>query len=181
MVSSVVKRYGKAILEIALESKKIDIWIKNFEDSEEIILDEDLFSFLSSPQVPISEKLNSIDTLMNDYETLFINFLKVLIIRSQVELFLPIKEEFFDQNKILEGKVLANITTSVKLDRTQKDLLIKKICDIFEVNEVEIIEHKDESIIGGFIIKVGDTIIDSSTKNKLNGLEKYLLRSTTLK
>ena len=181
MVSSVVKRYGKAILEIALESKKIDSWIKNFEDSEEIILDEDLFSFLSSPQVPISEKLNSIDTLMNDYETLFINFLKVLIIRAQVELFLAIKEEFFDQNKILEGKVLANITTSVKLDRTQKDLLTKKICDIFEVNEVEIIEHKDESIIGGFIIKVGDTIIDSSTKNKLNGLEKYLLRSTTLK
>ena len=45
MVSSVVKRYGKAILEIALESKKIDSWIKNFEDSEEIILDEDLFSF----------------------------------------------------------------------------------------------------------------------------------------
>ena len=65
MVSSVVKRYGKAILEIALESEKIDSWIKNFEDSEEIILDEDLFSFLSSPQVPISEKLNSIDTLMN--------------------------------------------------------------------------------------------------------------------
>ena len=61
---------------------------------------------------------------------------------------------------------------TLDLRRSKKD---------FEVNEVEIIEHKDESIIGGFIIKVGDTIIDSSTKNKLNGLEKYLLRSTTLK
>ena len=60
MASSVVKRYGKAILEIASESKKIDNWISNFKDSEQIIQDDDLYSFLSSPQVPTSEKLNSI-------------------------------------------------------------------------------------------------------------------------
>ena len=68
MASSVVKRYGKAILEIASESKKIDNWISNFKDSEQIIQDDDLYSFLSSPQVPTSEKLNSIDTLMKGYE-----------------------------------------------------------------------------------------------------------------
>ncbi len=56
MASSVVKRYGKAILEIASESKKIDNWINNFNDSEELIQDDDLYSFLSSPQVPNSEK-----------------------------------------------------------------------------------------------------------------------------
>ena len=85
MASSVVKRYGKAILEIASESKKIDNWINNFNDSEELIQDDDLYSFLSSPQVPNSEKLNSIDTLMKGYEALFVNFLKVLVTRGQVE------------------------------------------------------------------------------------------------
>ena len=79
MASSVVKRYGKAILEIASETKKIDNWISNFKDSEQIIQDDDLYSFLSSPQVPTSEKLNSIDTLMKGYEALFVNFLKVFI------------------------------------------------------------------------------------------------------
>ena len=181
MASSVVKRYGKAILEIASESKKIDNWINNFNDSEELIQDDDLYSFLSSPQVPNSEKLNSIDTLMKGYEGLFVNFLKVLVTRGQVELFDDIKEEFLDQNKILLGKVSASVTSSVKLSDNQKKLLKEKICEIFDVTDVDIKEHNDESIIGGFIIKVGDTIIDSSTQNKLNGLEKHLLRSTTLK
>jgi F-type H+-transporting ATPase subunit delta len=57
-------------------------------------------------------------------------------------------------------------------------MLIEKICNIFNVTDVEIIENIDESILGGFIIRVGDTIIDSSTKNKLNELEKHLLKST---
>ena len=55
-----------------------------------------------------------------------------------------------------------------------------KICNIFNVKDVEIVENIDESILGGFIIKVGDTIIDSSTKNKLIELEKHLLKSTTV-
>ena len=37
MASSVVKRYGKAILEIASETKKIDNWISNFKDSSKIV------------------------------------------------------------------------------------------------------------------------------------------------
>ena len=118
---------------------------------------------------------------MKGYEALFVNFLKVLVTRGQVELFEDIKEEFLDQNKLLLGKVSASVTSSVKLTDNQKKLLKEKICEIFNVTDVDINEHNDESIIGGFIIKVGDTIIDSSTQNKLNGLEKHLLRSTTLK
>ena len=118
---------------------------------------------------------------MKGYEGLFVNFLKVLVTRGQVELFDDIKEEFLDQNKILLGKVSASVTSSVKLSDNQKKLLKEKICEIFDVTDVDIKEHNDQSIIGGFIIKVGDTIIDSSTQNKLNGLEKHLLRSTTLK
>tara|TARA_B100000401_G_scaffold67406_1_gene40527 strand:- start:390 stop:662 length:273 start_codon:yes stop_codon:yes gene_type:complete len=88
--------------------------------------------------------------------------------------------EFFDQNQISEGKVSATVTSFVKLTVSQKDEITKKICDVFKVDDVEISENLDKSILGGYIIKVGDTIIDCSTKNKLNGLENHLLRSTTL-
>ncbi|MDG2101165.1 MAG: ATP synthase F1 subunit delta [Dehalococcoidales bacterium] len=178
MASSIVKRYAKAILEIASETKKMDAWGKDFKNAEEIILDEDLNSFLSSPQVPFAEKFKSIDTLMKNYEPLFLNFIKVLINRNHVDLFKHIMSEFYDQNQILKGKVSATITSSIKLSNDQKKMLIEKICNIFNVTDVEIIENIDESILGGFIIRVGDTIIDSSTKNKLNELEKHLLKST---
>ena len=70
MASSIVKRYAKAILEIASETKKMDAWDNDFKNAREIILDEDLNSFLSSPQVPFAEKFKSIDTLMKSYEPL---------------------------------------------------------------------------------------------------------------
>jgi len=180
MASSLTKRYGKAILDIAKEKDNTKIWIDNFSKSKEIINDDDLYSFLSSPQVPNSEKYKSIDTLFKGYEKLFINFLKLLINKGHINYFEGVMNEFFDQNQISEGKVSATVTSFVKLTVSQKDEITKKICDVFKVDDVEISENLDKSILGGYIIKVGDTIIDCSTKNKLNGLENHLLRSTTL-
>ena len=180
MASSLTKRYGKAILDIAKEKNNTNIWIDNFSNSKEIMNDDDLYSFLSSPQVPNSEKYKSIDTLFKGYEKLFINFLKLLINKGHINYFERVMNEFFDQNQTSEGKVSAIVTSFVKLTVSQKDEITKKICDVFKVDDVEISENLDKSILGGYIIKVGDTIIDCSTKNKLNGLENHLLRSTTL-
>ena len=87
---------------------------------------------------------------------------------------------FFDQNQISEGKVSATITSFVDLSKEQEVEIIKKICEVFEVDDVDINKKLDKSILGGYIIKVGDTIIDCSTKNKLNDLQDHLLRSTAL-
>jgi F-type H+-transporting ATPase subunit delta len=180
MASSVIKRYGKAILDIAKEKKNTDIWIENFNDSKEIIFDEDLLSFLNSPEVPNSEKYKSIDTLFNGYDNLFINFIKVLITKGQVNFFEGIMDEFLEQNQVSEGEVTATITSFIDLNKSQKEEVTKIICEIFQVDNVEIYEKLDKSILGGYIIKVGDTIIDCSTKNKLNGLQDHLLRSNAL-
>tara|TARA_B100001142_G_scaffold98574_1_gene100538 strand:+ start:637 stop:1179 length:543 start_codon:yes stop_codon:yes gene_type:complete len=180
MASSVIKRFGKAILDIAIEKKNTDVWIGNFIDSKEIMADEDLKSFLISPEVPNSEKYKSIDTLFKGYDGLFINFLKVLISKGQVNYFEGIMNEFLSQNQISEGRVSATITSFVDLTKQQEEQITKKICDVFQVDDVDIDKLIDKSILGGYIIKVGDTIIDCSTKNKLSDLQDHLLRSTAL-
>jgi|TARA_B100001094_G_scaffold44481_1_gene39258 F-type H+-transporting ATPase subunit delta len=180
MASSVIKRYGKAILDIAVEKNNKEIWIDNFRNSKDVMSDEDLKSFLISPEVPNSEKYKSINTLFTGFDKLFINFLKVLITKGQVNFYEGIMNEFFDQNQISEGKVSATITSFVDLSKEQEVEIIKKICEVFEVDDVDINKKLDKSILGGYIIKVGDTIIDCSTKNKLNDLQDHLLRSTAL-
>ena len=72
------------------------------------------------------------------------------------------------------------IHSFIDLNKSQKEEVTKIICEIFQVDNVEIYEKLDKSILGGYIIKVGDTIIDCSTKNKLNGLQDHLLRSNAL-
>ena len=180
MASSVVKRYGKALLEIAKENNNAETWVKNFQDSKLILQDEDLLSFLNSPQVPLGEKYKSVDTLCKGSDRLFINFLKILISRNQVHFFIRIMLEFFEQIQKSKGKMSATVTSFVTLSTEQKNKLVEKICAIFQVKDVEIEEKLDTSILGGFIIKVGDTLIDCSTKNKLNGLQNHLLKSSAL-
>jgi ATP synthase F1 delta subunit len=138
MASSVIKRYGKAILDIAEEKNNKDIWIDNFRNSKDVMSDEDLKSFLISPEVPNSEKYKSINTLFAGFDKLFINFLKVLITKGQVNFYEGIMNEFFDQNQISEGKVSATITSFVDLSKEQEVEIIKKICEVFEVDDVDI-------------------------------------------
>ena len=90
--------------------------------------------------------------------------------REVIEKFLP---ELVSQNEI--NFVIVNGENSASGFG-----ITRKICEVFKVDDVEISENLDKSILGGYIIKVGDTIIDCSTKNKLNDLENHLLRSTTL-
>ena len=86
MASSVIKRYGKAILDIAEEKNNKDIWIDNFRNSKDVMSDEDLKSFLISPEVPNSEKYKSINTLFAGFDKLFINFYSTIYIKFSRDL-----------------------------------------------------------------------------------------------
>ena len=75
MATSIVKRYAKAIVELAMENNNSSTWLNNFDDAHTFLSNRDLFSFLTSPQVPQIEKFKSIDILMKKYDKLFKNFL----------------------------------------------------------------------------------------------------------
>ena len=180
MATSIVKRYAKAIVELAIENNNSSTWVNNFDDAHTFLSNRDLFAFLTSPQVPQMEKFKSIDTLMKEYDNLFKNFLKVLISRNQINLFQNIKEDFIRQFQSSTGKISAIISSAVKISDTQRKLIIENICKIFDVNEVDVKEKIDQKILGGLIINVGDTVIDISTSNKLENLKKHLLKTSTL-
>jgi F-type H+-transporting ATPase subunit delta len=172
MATSIVKRYAKAIVELAIENNNSSTWVNNFDDAHTFLSNRDLFAFLTSPQVPQMEKFKSIDTLKN--------FIKVLISRNQINLFQNIKEDFIRQFQSSTGKISAIISSAVKISDTQRKLIIENICKIFDVNEVDVQEKIDQKILGGLIINVGDTVIDISTSNKLENLKKHLLKTSTL-
>ena len=61
MATSIVKRYAKAIVELAIENNNSSTWVNNFDDAHTFLSNRDLFAFLTSPQVPQMEKFKSID------------------------------------------------------------------------------------------------------------------------
>jgi F-type H+-transporting ATPase subunit delta len=72
-----------------------------------------------------------------------------------------------------KGIQKATVTTASNLTADQKATVAKIVKD-YTGKEVELIEQIDESLIGGFILKVGDQQIDDSIKRKLNDLKVSL-------
>ena len=79
-------------------------------------------------------------------------------------------------NEQLKGKNVAYVTTAVPLNAAMEKKILKQVATITG-DEVTIESKIDESIIGGFILRVGDLQYDASVSNKLNNLKREFSNS----
>jgi ATP synthase F1 delta subunit len=99
----------------------------------------------------------------------------VIITNKNREKILPaVAKEFISMYTDYKGIQTATVTTASSLTADQKATVAKIVKD-YTGKEVELIEQIDESLIGGFILKVGDQQIDDSIKRKLNDLKVSLV------
>ncbi len=83
-------------------------------------------------------------------------------------------------NKIIneeEGRAVAKVSSSRKLDSDLKKELEQKIARRYAMKTANIIENLDERLLGGFKIEVNDEVIDLTLKNKISQLQEYLIKS----
>jgi F-type H+-transporting ATPase subunit delta len=82
---------------------------------------------------------------------------------------------FLAQVKEHRGIVPVTITSAVALDAGTKDAIIAKVQASVE-GTLEVEEKIDESLIGGFVVRMGDYRIDASVASQLNNLKQRLTR-----
>ena len=98
----------------------------------------------------------------------------MIITNKNRESILPaIAKEFINLYKDYKGIQKADITSAIALNAEQKKTVTGIVKD-YTGKEVELTEHIDESLIGGFILRVGDQQIDDSIRRKLNDLKVTL-------
>ena len=78
---------------------------------------------------------------------------------------------FLSKVLINNGEVQAEVTSSIVLDKSQRQEVEKSISEVVGGKKISLLMNVDESLIGGLIVKIGSKMIDSSIKTKLNRLE----------
>jgi F-type H+-transporting ATPase subunit delta len=97
-----------------------------------------------------------------------------IITNKNREMLLPaIASAFVDQYKAFKGIIKAEVSSASALTADQKKQIIAIVKES-QGKDVELIEKIDESLIGGFILRVGDQQVDDSIKRKLNDLKVSL-------
>lgn len=174
--TKVASRYAKALLEIAIENDSIDAVLgdMNFllKTSNDI---RDFELLITSPIISTEKKLAIFDKVFVSFEKISKTFI-TLITNNGREAYLPvIAKSFDDQVKVHRGIVPMTLISAVPLDAKTKESIIAKVQASVE-GQLEIEEKIDESLIGGFVVRMGDTRIDASVLSQFNNLKQRLTR-----
>lgn len=171
--SKVAYRYASSLLETAIEK---DILEKVFKDMKLLVESMDVSGELSrtieSPVIKPELKYSILNEIfskkMNKESLKFIHF---VIDKNREEVLYSIAEKFINLRNERHGIVELDVKTAFKFDDDQKKSLIKKFEKVLK-KTVNINLEIDDSIIGGFVAQVGDTVYDASLKHQLEQLKK---------
>ena len=172
--SRISVRYSRAVFETALEKKILDDIDRDMKLILEICRIPEFREVLESPIILPSNKIKIFNSVIGkNLNSLTISLIE-LVVRNGREKYLPaIARVFIHDTLEFKGITECQITSAVAVDskiiKQVKDL----ITDLFKT-KVDLKENIDESIIGGFILKVSDNYIDASVRNKLRKIRKGL-------
>lgn len=167
-------RYAKAILETAVSSGNA---IKVNDDMKSIFASisnsQELSDFLSSPIISSELKMNALSEVFASVQAETKMLFKLLQENKRFEILEPIATQFnalFDQ---MNGVEVAKVTTAFPITADLESKVLAKIATISD-KKITIENIVDPSIIGGFVLRIGDKQYNASVANRLQELKREL-------
>ncbi len=169
-------RYAKALLELAIEQQKLEIIESNMSRILEAAKETNEFQvFLDSPIINLDKKVAVLNSLFGEFEPLTLSFLALITKNGRERLITEIAQSYISQVKEFKGIIPISITSARKLDEATKATILAKI-NASVTGTLEITELIDESLIGGFIVTMGDKQIDASVASQLARMKQQLTK-----
>jgi F-type H+-transporting ATPase subunit delta len=175
MARASARRHAQAAFQIALEQKELDIWRGDLEQISEAVKEPLLFAFLESPKIPFTEKARVLSQRLEGVNPLAMNLAYLLVAKGRLGI---VEDMVFEYERLVDehrGIAHAEVATAVPLDPEEKDKLTSRLSALMG-KEIVVTTRVDPSIIGGLIARVGDKLIDGSTKSRLLALRENLVR-----
>ena len=168
------RRYAQAAFELASEHNNLARWEEDLARAGEMLGDSDVMGFLDAPQVSDRAKLDGIETLLSDVETMVRNTVKLMTVNRDITKFSDMHRVFGEMADEHRGIARAEVVTAVPLDDARRDQLAAGLAKLVGRDEVIITERVDPGIIGGVVARVGDRLIDGSTRTQLQAMRASL-------
>ena len=175
MARASARRHAQAAFQIALERGELEIWRGDLERISEAMKDPLLLAFLESPRIHFSEKTRILSQHLEGINPLAMNLALLLVDKGRLGLVDGLVLEYGRLVDEHRGIAHAEVATAVPLEPEEKDKLIRRLGDMVG-KEITLTTKVDPSLIGGLIARVGDKLIDGSTKSRLLALRESLTR-----
>lgn len=174
IISTVSKIYAKALMESGGNYKVLEEQLN--EVSEVIKSSNDLKVVMSNSSISILKKIEIIDAVFGGkIDSKILNLLKILVEKNRFYEFDAIKEAFSNISEGISNKKTVEIISPIKLNFENRTNVLFKLehklnCEITPIWTV------DKNLIAGLVFKIGDCVIDTSIRAKLENLSKNINR-----
>ncbi len=169
--------YARSLFEVAQEQGKLDTIreeVGQFADA--LDGNRELQVFFFSPYFSTTEKEDGLDRAVSDAEPILVNFLKLLIENHRTPVIFRVRrvvDELWQQeNKLLP----VTVTSAVELDQATVSQIGDRISEQTG-RKVELSAIVEPDILGGLVVRVGNSILDASIRNRLEQLRKQVARA----
>jgi F-type H+-transporting ATPase subunit delta len=176
-MEEIAQVYARSLFEVAQEHDKLDVvrdQIGEFADA----LDgsRELQTFFFSPYFSTEEKKDGLDRALEGEDDVVRNFLAVLIENHRMPALFRVRREldamWRDVNKLLPVQV----TSAVELDEAVTRQIGEEI-GRQTGRKVELTTNVDPDVLGGIVLRVGNSILDASIRTRLDRLRKQVARA----
>jgi len=175
-MEEIAEVYARSLFEVAQEQDKVDTIREQLgQVADAVATDRNLQVFFFSPYFSTQEKEEGVERAIDGAEPILRNFLAVLIEKHRMPALFRIRQSYEalwrKANKVLPVEV----TSAVELDEQTVRELGERIAERTG-QRVQLTAAVDDSILGGLVLRVGNSVLDASIRNRLENLRKQVAR-----
>lgn len=170
---SAARRYADAIFELAQSEQRLDAWEQDLVLLDQVFGSPGVSEQLGNPSIPAAKKDAFIDQHLGSAAPETRNLARLLVSRGRSDLAGQILVAYRDRLDAARGIVHAQVTTAVPLSDQERAAIGERLRQMTG-QQVTLETAVDPAIIGGVVVRVGDKLIDGSTRSRLLQLKQRL-------
>ncbi len=172
--STIARPYATAVFELAQETGQVEEWSAMLGLLGVLTSDKDMRQLITNPRVSRQQLQDLVfDVCGAGLSDLGRNLVKLLVGAGRLQYTANIKDQYEQMRAAAEGKVDVEVVTAYTLDEQQQGSISEIMAGRLS-KQVNIVTSVDESLIGGAIIRAGDSVIDASLRCRLTELRNEL-------
>lgn len=168
------RRHAQAVFQIALEKKALERWKSDLKILAQVMLEPGFYALMENPALHFSEKAKILKQKLADVSPEALNLAFLLVDKGRLRMLPEILKEFDRMIDVHYSIEKVEVVTALPLTDAEKES-IRTGMETLLNKKVVLNSNVQADIVGGLIIRIGDSIIDGSVITKLKTLRKELV------
>ena len=176
-MEEIAQVYARSLFEVAKEQDKLDVVKEQLgQFAEALDGNRELSIYFFSPYFSTPEKKDGLGKLLDGADDVVTNFLALLIENHRMPVIFRVRREYDTLWEHENRRLPVTVTSAVALD----EATVKAIGDAIGQQtgqQVDLTANVDPDVLGGLIVRVGNSILDASIRNRLENLRRSVASS----